>query len=363
LADFTWEQSSLRTLVVGGGAIGGIVGSALDRAGEDVALVDVDAAHLEAIQRDGMTIQGYPETHTVRLEACRPEQVQGSFDLAFLVVKSQHTAAAVEPIVDHLAPHGCVVSLQNGINETFLAERLGAERVLGAVIHLAADQIAPGQIIRHAQGEFFLGELNGAATPRLERVRRQLEIVAPTTVSDNILGWLWTKQIYGCLLVASALADETISEQLGVPYIRTVYAALLAEATVVALAEGIRLEELDIMDPLDLLPSPEHGTARAFATLDTIAASSMKGKSGMWRDIKMKGRKSESDHITGYVVERARRHGISTPVNAAVLARIQEIEAGTRTMTLEHFTALAEVAHGWEERAAAAPVSAPTASA
>jgi 2-dehydropantoate 2-reductase len=334
-------------LVVGAGAIGGIVGACLTRAGEDVTLVDVDDAHLAAIQKDGLAIDGYPEPYIVRVTALRPEQLEGVFDLVFLVVKSQYTESALETVVPRLAPEGCVVSLQNGINETYLASRLGAERVLGAVIHLAADQMAPGRITRHVRGEFFLGELDGSDTPRCRRVQQIMEKVAPTTVSDNILGWLWTKQIYGCLLVASALADETNPEQLSIARARTVFAALLAEATRVALAEGVRLERLDMLDPLDTLPSAEHGVARAYAALDRIAAHPMKGKSGMWRDIKVKGRKSESEHVTGYVVRRGEALGVPTPVNAAVLQMIEEIETGQRQMTLENFGPLAELAQDW----------------
>jgi 2-dehydropantoate 2-reductase len=342
-------MSAERVLVVGAGAIGGVVGAALTRAGEDVLLVEADEAHLGAMQRDGLRIEGYPESHTVRVKATRPDRLEGPFDVAFLAVKSQHTETALAPVTPLLAPRGCVVSLQNGINETRLAELLGPERVLGAVIHLAADQMGPGLITRYAQGEFFLGELDGADTPRVRSIQRLLQIVAPTTVSNNILGWLWTKQIYGCLLVASALADETITEQLAVPEARAVHAAVLSEATRVALADGIKLERLDMLDPLDTLPSEEHGRTRAFAALDAIATQPMKGKSGMWRDIRVKGRKSESEHITGYIAHRGRALGVPTPVNVAVLEQIQEIEAGRREMSMHNFHVLAELADEWRE--------------
>lgn len=347
-------MSEQRVLVVGAGAIGGVVGAALTLAGEEVTLAEVDAGHLEAMQRDGLTIDGYPERRTVRVKCTRPDRLDGPFDVVFLAVKSQHTEAALAPVTPLLAPGGCVVSLQNGINETALAALLGPERVLGVVIHLAADQMGPGLITRYAQGEFFLGELDGSDTSRVRSVQRLMQVVAPTTLTGNILGWLWTKQIYGCLLVASALADETITEQLAIPRVRAVHGAVLSEATQVAVAEGIRLERLDMLDPLDMLPSAEHGLARALAALDAMALHSMKGKSGMWRDIRVKGRKSESEHITGYIVDRGRTHGVATPVNSAVLEQIQEIESGGRTMSLDNFDLLAELAKEWVDQQAAA---------
>jgi 2-dehydropantoate 2-reductase len=341
-----------RILVVGAGAIGGVVGAVLTRAGADVTLVDADVAHREAMQREGLTIEGWagegePSPHTVAVRALAPEAPDGQFDVVFLAVKSQHTEAALAPAIPRLAPDGCVVSLQNGLNETLIASLVSRERVLGVVIHLAADQVAPGQIIRHGEGEFFLGELDGSRTPRCERVQRLLALVARTTIVDNVWGWLWTKQVYGCLLVASALADEPIAEQLALPQVRLVHAALLCEATRVALSEGVRLERLDVLDPLDMLPTPEGGVARALAALDAVAAGSKKGRSGMWRDIKMKGRKSESDYITGDVVRRGAGQGVPTPVNAGVLDLIAEIEGGRRPMALANFAVLAPLAEAW----------------
>ncbi|HZS00158.1 MAG TPA: 2-dehydropantoate 2-reductase [Chloroflexota bacterium] len=339
-----------RILVIGAGAIGGVVGAALTRAGQDVTLADVDDAHRAVMQQAGLTIEGYPETHTVPVRAVHPSELAGPYDVAFLAVKSQHTAAALAPVVPHLAADGCIVSLQNGLNEPAIADVVGRERVLGVVIHLAADQVRPGHVVRYGQGEFFLGELDGAITPRCERVQRLMALVAPTTVVDNVWGWLWTKQVYGCLLVASALADEPVGAQLAVPEVRLVHAALLCEATQVALAEGVRLERLDILDPLDTLPSAEHGVARALAALDAVAAGSKKGNSGMWRDIKLKGRKSESEYVTGDVVRRGAARGVPTPVNAAVLRQIGEIEAGQRPMTLANFRELLPLAEAWARR-------------
>src|SRR4051794_32348887 len=93
-----------RILVVGAGAIGGVVGAALTRAGEDVTLVDVDVAHREAMQRQGLSIEGEsgegePAPHTVAVRALAPDALDGQFDVVLLAVKSQHTAAALAPAI------------------------------------------------------------------------------------------------------------------------------------------------------------------------------------------------------------------------------------------------------------------------
>ena len=69
-----------RILIVGAGAIGGVVGAALTRAGEDVTLVDAEVAHREAMQRQGLSIEGEsgepgPRAVAVGARASRPTGV------------------------------------------------------------------------------------------------------------------------------------------------------------------------------------------------------------------------------------------------------------------------------------------------
>src|SRR5215212_3378473 len=91
-----------RILIVGAGAIGGVVGAALTRAGEDVTLVDAEVAHREAMQRQGLSIEGEPGEpgpRAVAVRALAPDALDCQFDVVFLAVKSQHTAAALAPAI------------------------------------------------------------------------------------------------------------------------------------------------------------------------------------------------------------------------------------------------------------------------
>ena len=65
-------------LIWGAGAIGGTLGAYLTRAGEDVLLVDIVEAHVEAMNRDGSLIEGPVETFRQNVRAARPQDVEGS---------------------------------------------------------------------------------------------------------------------------------------------------------------------------------------------------------------------------------------------------------------------------------------------
>ena len=81
--------------IYGAGAIGGLAGAYLAKAGEDVLLVDKVAEHVDAINRHGLRITGAAEI-TVPVRACRSDELRGPLGLTFLAVKSQDTDAALD---------------------------------------------------------------------------------------------------------------------------------------------------------------------------------------------------------------------------------------------------------------------------
>ena len=85
-------------VVVGAGAIGGTVGARLARAGHDVLFCDADAAHVAAMNADGLTLEGPLEQFTVPVRAVEPDALPDGLGAVLLAVKHQHTRAALEAI-------------------------------------------------------------------------------------------------------------------------------------------------------------------------------------------------------------------------------------------------------------------------
>src|SRR5512137_853773 len=236
--------------VWGAGAIGGITGGALARAGHDVLLVDVHEGHVAALKGDGLTVEDVRGTWHVPVKAATPAEVRGPLGLILLAVKAQATPDAIEQIFPHLTDASVVVSVQNGLNEELIAERIGAARTVGCLVNWAADWIAPGRIQFGGPGSFLVGELDGAITPRVRDLVDLLSVVMPSGTTDNIWGCLWSKTCYAALLFATALTDETIYDVVERPFpIQRMLVLLVAEAMAVAEASGVRLVAFDEYDP------------------------------------------------------------------------------------------------------------------
>jgi len=327
--------------IIGAGAIGGTIGAHLARAGRSVLLVDSAEEHVNAIERSGLTIEGN-RTFRVRVPAVTvaglPDALGGRPpDAVLLAVKAMHTAAALEPVAPLLGAESFVVSMQNGLNETVIAERIGAAKTMGAFVNFAADYVGPGRIMYGGAGALYLGELDGRLTPRLQHLGAILKdaFLENTTLTQNIWGYLWGKLGYASMLFATAVVDETMADVIADPTCRSLLANLAGEVVAVADAEGVRSEGFDGYDPNAMrfaTPRDWGGIQRSLDRLAEFNRRSLKQKSGVWRDLVVRRRHTEIDVQIGAVVGVGRGHGVRTPLNERLVAMIHDLEDGRREM-------------------------------
>jgi ketopantoate reductase len=130
-------------VIVGAGAIGGTLGHHLARAGHEVTVVDADPEHVRAIRRHGIVVRRGDERTAVPVAAALTPDEPGPRQVGrvLLAVKAHATGRALDWIAPRLTPDGFVVSLQNGLNEQAIADRVGAERTVGAFVNLFADVV------------------------------------------------------------------------------------------------------------------------------------------------------------------------------------------------------------------------------
>jgi 2-dehydropantoate 2-reductase len=317
--------------VVGAGAIGGVIGAYLARGGLDVVLVDRERAHVEAIDAHGLRISGFRGDHRFAVPAIHPDDLPPTLRRVILAVKAQHTDAALAPIAPRLAPDGWVLSAQNGLCEEAIAAAVGAERTIGCFVHFGADYQEPGHVLLANEAPMYLGELDGAFTPRLREAAGALSLVVPTVQTDNVFGYLWAKLVYGVLAFAAALVDQPFGEVLGRPSDRDLYVAVAREVTAVARAHGVRLERFGGFEPARV----DEDDAAASAVVGGLAAASsggLKAYTGIQRDLMVRKRPTEVDHQPGVIRAKGRAVGIATPWCDAIQDLIHEVEAGARPL-------------------------------
>jgi 2-dehydropantoate 2-reductase len=350
----------MRVTIIGTGAIGGTVGAYLIRNGHDVLLVDAAREHVEAMARDGLAIEGR-DHFRVPVRAVTPDALPDALrgrpqEAVMLAVKALHTEGAVDMLAPLLAPTGYVISMQNGLNERVIAARIGAERTVGAFVNFDADYIAPGRVMYGGKGALYLGELDGRMTPRVHSWRTALSeaFLPETTVTSNIWGYLWGKMGYAAMLFATATVDETMADVLGDPRNGPLLANLAAEVVRVADAEHVTSEGFEGYDPDAMrftTPRAWDAIRRSLDAMATRARGSLKQKSGIWRDLAVRRRRTEVDYHVGAVLDLAHGHGLRLPLTARLIEVIHDLEEGRRQMApanLEELRRLNEAAYSGE---------------
>ena len=329
----------------GAGAIGGVIGAHLVRAGHSVRFVDIVVDHVAAMRATGLRITGPVVSFRVSADATLPDTIDETFGTVLLCVKAHHTASAVRMLAPHLDPDGIVVSVQNGLNAPVIAEVVGAARTFGCFVNFGADYLEPGVIHYGGRGTLAVGE-DGRLTPRARAIHTLFNAFDERTIlTDNVRGYLWGKLAYASMLFATALSDESIADALDRPAHRSTYAALAREVVLVARAERIRLEPFDGFDPAAY--DATSTVAATTASLDALVAHnrrSAKTHSGIWRDLAVHRRPTEVDAQLGSVVEAGRRHRIGTPLNARLIEMIHQIERGARTQRTSNLAELGGIA-------------------
>ena len=329
-----WKFSKNNPILIwGAGAIGGILGAAFAQAGHKVHLVDIDEEHVRAINKNGVRVQGPVREFYARTEAFLPEEVHKSgnvYKLVFLAVKSHHTEAATRQLLPHLAEDGVIVSAQNGLNELAIASIAGPERTLGCFVNFSAEYLSPGLLNYGVRAAVVSGEIDGSVTPRSCYVHRLLrEFDDGAILTDNIWGYLWSKMVYGTMLYAGALTDAPIWEPLAHPKYMDLLIALGREIGAIAAAEGVSLEPFDGFDPAAFAPEASLEDARAsMRAMSEHNKAEPERRSGIWRDLKIRKRKTEVDGQLPPLVEAARRNGLEVPLTSGVIDLIHQCEEG-----------------------------------
>ncbi|MDQ2914475.1 MAG: 2-dehydropantoate 2-reductase [Chloroflexota bacterium] len=323
--------------IVGAGAIGGITGAHLIRAGHDVTFVDTVDEHLAAIRERGLTLEGQSAFTARPRAALRPSELRPPLGTVICAVKTLHTKTALAPVTPLLADDEYVLSMQNGLAYYDLVEAVGAGRTLVACFNFGGHYEGPGRVVHGTKGGFHVGELDGRITPRARTLGDALSAVQECEVSDNVLGCLWSKIAMASVFFATALVDADVKDILARERYHELMADLVSEAAEAADAMNVRLIELHGFAPETLRRAGRSSTVVRSA-LAAIADSfnPLQQRTGIWIDLAVRKRKTEAEPQLGRLVAEAARHGVDMPLNRAVFELITEMEAGRRGFAWEN---------------------------
>lgn len=303
----------MKIAIIGAGAMGCLFGGKLSQSSSnEVCLLDVWKDHMDAVNANGLIMEEGDKTlNYPAVKGFTDAGAVGPVDLAIVFVKSTLTAQAVASNKAVFGPETLVLTLQNGMgNLDLIGAEIGSENLLAGTTSHGALMLGPGKMRHTGIGGTTIGELDGKATDRIEKVAACLrEAGMETEISDNVLGLVWDKLLVNVGINAlTGITKLHNGELLEHPEINLILEMAVKEAEAVAKAKGI------------LLGFPD-GTAHCRQVASATAAN----KSSMLQDI-LGGKKTEIDMINGAIVKEGAALGVPTPVNQVLTSLIQFME-------------------------------------
>ena len=286
----------MKHAILGAGAIGGLVGTALASLGEDVTVVVRPETLASYPPNLILERPSGPLTAPARAVA----SVTETADALWIATKTYQLQSALEAV--RVSP-GCVVPLLNGVDHvTALRQRYGTKSVVPGTIAVEAEKTAPGRFVQRSP--FVRLNLASSGKPLLGDIVEKVRKIGFTCqFFQNEEALLWNKLCFIApfALVTSAsglnageiLADARWKEKLR---------CAIAETCTVANASGAEIDVQQFQAAFEGVPPGM--------------------RSSMQKDLAA-SRQLELAAIGGPIVREGERRGINVPCTLELIAAIR----------------------------------------
>ena len=232
-------------------------------------------------------------------------------DVVIVAVKATALPLIASTLEGFAAKGRYVVSWQNGIDtERVLANHLGAEFVLRAVVNLGCVPVGPAHVrIAFHHRPHYIQELDPRTMDAAVGISEAFTACGLDTLhTDQIQHMVWRKAILNaCMNPVCAVTGKTMAEVINDPILFHLVDVLIKEGVSVARANEFRLRP-------DFYPY----------CIDYIRAAGHH-KPSMLQDIEA-GRRTEVDYINGKIVEYGAQAGVPTPYNTMIRGLVKALE-------------------------------------
>jgi 2-dehydropantoate 2-reductase len=301
----------VRLLVLGAGAIGGYFGGRLAQSGADVTFL-VRPRRREQLARDGLVIESPLGDARIPVRTVLAEEVRSDYDLVLFTCKAYDLDSAMDAIAPAMRGDCAVLPLLNGLAHfERLDARFGRASVIGGTCQINSTLKADGTIVHGDRLQrVIFGERGGGRSARVEAFAEALAATpVEGSLSDDIEQDLWEKLVFLCALAScTCLFRGNVREIVAAPGGREAMLRALAANAEIATREGHapRAQML------------EFGRKRLTDPQGLWSAS-------MLRDLEA-GHPVEGDHIVGWMLERARKHGVDDTMLSLAYTHLKAYE-------------------------------------
>jgi len=298
-------------VILGAGAMGCLFGGRLAEAGHRVVLVDVWPEHLDAINRNGLTLETDAGIRNISVSGCRVGQIDHPPELMVVFTKSIHTLQALDSARHLLGQNTWVLTLQNGLGNVEAVETFVPRcRIAVGTTTWPSDLLGPGHVRSHGEGSTQILAADTRVTPELENISNILDQAGLNCrISREVFATIWEKLAFNAALNSlTAVTGLSVGGVAATTEGRELAHTIAKEVVMVANRKGIKASE-----------------AAVLATVDSALRDHGEHLPSMLQDIRA-GRKTEIEAINGAVVREAALLDIAVPTTLSLYRLVRMLE-------------------------------------
>jgi len=314
----------MRFVVCGAGAIGGVQGGQLAKAGFAVIFIDKIPEHVAAINAHGLQLKGVHGSHTLAIPAVmqaravdfRPD------DVILLAVKSFHCAAAVAELRRATVLELPIFCAQNGVASEGIAARY-FRHVHGVMVLVGAKRLVPGEVVHTGNGPVGVGTYPAGLSQAARHVAAALdETDLPVYTTAQIGRAKWNKLLINLNNATLGLTGLATQEATADAAARLWMADVWEEGARVLQAAGIVYEGPPGMGAIeDRIRELRHSPIPPCMPVDDAHT----GRTSLWQDLYHRRGQVEAEDLNGEIVRLGCQYGVPTPYNSLLLELITEL--------------------------------------
>ena len=313
-----------KVVIVGPGGLGGTIAALLTQGHRcEVTVVGRPGVHIEAIQQNGLRLEGQQEL-TAQIDAVDSAQAVRECDVLIFAVKAQHTQAALTA-TKHIQVRDAVASLQNGVTkDELLATAFGKEKVVGAVSVIGGERPAPGVVKWTYDGGTQFGELDGAPSERVDYITElfhQAGFIAEA--SSAILSSTWTKMVGWIPLgLIACLARKNNAGVLSNRSLAAEYVEMVRELSGLAAEKGIPMTDFG---PYQVRSWCQGTVEEAVGRVTASPIASSRSTHSAFQDLQH-GNRTEFNACVGPVIQDAVRAALPITATRVMYSTLMALE-------------------------------------
>ena len=144
-------NKNIKVAVLGAGAMGCLFGGLLAEKGLNVVLIDVWKDHVDAINKNGLKMDGQGGDRFIKIKATIDPKSLGTVDVIIIMCKATALEQALSNAKNIIGDKTVLMSFQNGIGHEAIMQKIaGKDKVLGGTTTQASNILGPGNIKNHA---------------------------------------------------------------------------------------------------------------------------------------------------------------------------------------------------------------------